>query len=187
MSVRRFDIRLLIVMAAIVVLGPAVVIVTAMIRHSSRLPATSAVESSKTPPVANTMATTPSADFARFVGEWHVHGTRLEVHPDMNGLLVWNSGPCDGRDDMCAGYERVTFQLEGDMLVGRIESIEFKTNQGEVVGPQSGSVDRVGDTLRLSLVATGVLMEHRDPSKPSGNDYFCRADASADWHNQCNA
>ncbi|WP_214324762.1 YncE family protein [Nonomuraea sediminis] len=124
-----------------------------------------------------------------FIGEWHVHGSELEIRPDLSGLMIFNAGPCSPNrlEVGCSGHVSISFTLEPSGLVGKVTSVVYKDPAGKVIHDFVGGDDlpEPGDTFTLERVDTGVLRRIQ-PTAGLGNPYFCGPTASRKWRLACN-
>lgn len=121
-----------------------------------------------------------------YVDTWRVHGLTLTIGSNLRGVQTWNAGPCSGAPGMCTGRAELTFKLDARGLIGTVTGVTYTNEAGQSVpgDPATGVSPRMGDTILLERIDTGVLRKATPTG--DGNPYLCGKGASAKWQTECN-
>jgi hypothetical protein len=120
---------------------------------------------------------------AKFVGEWHVHGSTVTYRRNMTGTEVWDEGPCN-YTQMCTAYAtlRLTLNPNGVLFV-EILNVDVRDSQGN---PRfEGGEPELMEGTAYSAVYEGPGHLRRIGSFANGN--LCGKGASAEARAKCGA
>lgn len=128
-----------------------------------------------------------------FVGQWHVHGTTLDI-AEKTATMVVNLGPCSsGANRFCHETDALAASPSGDgtQLTLVVTAVSYAADTGAPVpNPTAGSSTAVGDSIQLVLQAPGLLKQtvlHGFPGMAGGNPYWCGPGVSQSNDQLCGA
>ena len=123
---------------------------------------------------------------ATFVGQWHVHGSTMDITPKSVSIVtdLCPSGPGE-----CRETDTLTV-VSGDdkQLTLRVIQVGFQANGGRLTSP--GQATALGDSLQFVSQAPGLLKAtilHGFPGWAGGNSYWCGAGVSPSDAAKCGA
>jgi hypothetical protein len=127
-----------------------------------------------------------------FLGHWHVHDATMDITPTAATILA-SLGPCSaGSQVFCSETDTLT-PASGDdtQLTLQVTAVNYRDSTGaDVPNPEPGPGTAVGDSLRLTVQAPGLLKAtilRGFPGWVGGNPYWCGAGISQADAAQCGA
>jgi hypothetical protein len=147
------------------------------------------------PAATSAASPSPSATAsARFVGEWHVHGSTLNITPTTATLRATSGmGSCmQDPQAPCSETETLTVVSGNDtQLTLRVTAVSYNLHNGRKtsVNP-TGPSTAVGDSIQLVWQAPGLLKAtvlQGFPGMQGGNPYWCGAGISQSDKQHCGA
>ena len=132
------------------------------------------------PGSSSTMTSATVTASAGFVGQWHVHGSTLDIAATSATMVVTHGmGQCSlGAHHICSETDALAV-LSGDSahLTLGVTAVNYTDNTGaSVPNPAADSSTAVGDSIQLLLQAPGLLrgtVLHGFPGMSGGNPYWC--------------
>ena len=132
---------------------------------------------------------------ARFVGEWHVHDSSLNIAPTTAALTVSaGMGPCmQDPKSPCSETNQLAVTSGNDtQLTLTVTGVSYTFNdfQTATVNPSPGPSTAVGDSIQLEWQAPGLLKAtvlKGFPGILGGNPYWCGAGISQSDAQKCGA
>jgi hypothetical protein len=162
-------------------------------KNSSSTGASSTTASTGT---ASSSSVAPSATAsARFVGEWHVHDSSLNVALTTATLTASaGMGPCmQNPQAPCSETDQLAVTSGNDtQLTLTVTGVSYTFNdfQTATVDPSPGPRTAVGDSIQLVWQAPGLLKAtvlKGLPGMKGGNPYWCGAGVSQSDAQKCGA
>ena len=149
---------------------------------SASAPASGTSENTSNPSSTRSSTATSAtvAASAGFVGQWHVHGSTLDIAATSATMVVTHGmGQCSlGAHHVCSETDALAV-LSGDNahLTLGVTAVNYTDNTGaSVPNPAADSSTAVGDSMQLLLQAPGLLRRtvlHGFPGMSGGNPYWC--------------
>jgi hypothetical protein len=134
---------------------------------------------------SNTRLMVARADTDRFVGEWYVHGSQLEIRADGTASITWNAHGCG--PVTCTGHGELSWRPSGANITLTYQRTWLTINPGDRVAPDDwGTVPDPTGSLELKWVEPGLL-ERIDPNKPPHNPYWCGEGLDPSQQDKCGA
>ena len=132
---------------------------------------------------------------ARFVGEWHVHDSSLNIAPTTATLTASaGMGPCmQDPKAPCSETDQLAVTSGNDtQLTLTVTGVSYTFNdfQTATVNPSPGPSTAVGDSIQLQWQAPGLLKAtvlKGFPGIVRGNPYWCGAGISQSDAQKCGA
>ena len=137
------------------------------------------------PGSSSTMTSATVTASAGFVGQWHVHGSTLDIAATSATMVVTHGmGQCSlGAHHVCSETDALAV-LSGDNahLTLGVTAVNYTDNTGaSVPNPAADSSTAVGDSIQLLLQAPGLLrgtVLHGFPGMSGGSPYWCSSGVS---------
>jgi hypothetical protein len=127
---------------------------------------------------------------AHFLGQWHVHGSRMDITPKSVTIVTY-SCPTE-RLSKCVQTDTLTAVSSDDkQLTLRVAAVSYSGGEvGEPAVPIQDQATVAGDSLQLAYQAPGLLkttIVHGFPEWAGGNPFWCGANVSAFDASKCGA
>jgi hypothetical protein len=154
---------------------------------SGSAPASGTPENTSNPSTTSSSTATSATVTASagFVGQWHVHGSTLDIAATTATMVVTHGmGQCSlGAHHVCSETDALAV-LSGDNahLTLGVTAVNYTDNTGaSIPNPAADSSTAVGDSIQLLLQAPGLLrgtVLHGFPGMSGGNPYWCSSGVS---------